>query len=136
MPNVNASKIDWPSESTETHWPPTVQGSGEPAGMARGAQRREWSLPVCKIKGGFMEEVVSGWGLEGIDFESSPSPLAWSPGQAEYVWVVRQLLCRGSCGWDGDREILTLDTLVTLAREQMHGEAEDSPFLLWEMLGK
>lgn len=85
MPNVNASKIDWPSESTETHWPPTVQGSGDPAGMARGAQRREWSLPVCKIKGGFMEEVVSGWGLEGTDFESSPSPLAWSPGQAEYV---------------------------------------------------
>lgn len=55
-----------------------------------------------KIKGGFMEEVVSGWGLEG---------------PAEYVWVARQLLCRGSCGWDGDREILTLDTLGTLARE-------------------
>lgn len=49
-----------------------------------------------------MEEVVSGWGLKGL---------------AEYVWVARQLLCRGSCGWDGDREILTLDTLGTLARE-------------------
>lgn len=102
MPNVNASKIDWPSESTETHWPPTVQGSGKPGRMAGGAERREWSLPAWKIKGGFIEEMVSGWGLEGL---------------AEYVWVARQLLCRGSCGWNGDREILTLDTLGTLARE-------------------
>lgn len=33
--------------------------------MARGTQRRKQSLPSGKIKGGFVEEVASGRGLEG-----------------------------------------------------------------------
>lgn len=52
MPNVNASKIDWPSESTETHWPPTVQGSGKPGRMAGGAERRKWLEDQGRLHGG------------------------------------------------------------------------------------
>lgn len=109
------------------------------------SQQKLTGLPQCKAQGsrgwggrggdgqGCSEERVISSSLEdqgrlhgggGVwvgprrtDFEPSPSPLAWSPGQAEYVWVERQLLCRGSCGWDGDRKILTLHTLGTLARE-------------------
>lgn len=72
MSSVDASEVDWPSNQQKLTGLSVckAQGARVPSlwrveEMARGTQRRRLSLPAQKIMGGFMEEVVSGWGLEG-----------------------------------------------------------------------
>ena len=126
MPSVNASGVDWPSESTEMHWPPnSVQGSGEPGvhhfgevGTARSAQRRKPSFPARKIKGGFTEEdgVWVGPGRMGVEPSPSPFCASWTsesvPGGEEASVQMVPLPGSGH-GW----EFPALRTLGTLAGE-------------------
>lgn len=63
LPSVNASKIDWPNESTEMHWPSVVcraQGLG-PITLGRW----EWPGTLRGGSGHFQlgrsREALSGW---------------------------------------------------------------------------
>lgn len=86
MPSVNASRIDWPSESTEMRWPPTLcraRGSWGPITLERGEEgsgqghsEKEAVTSVWEDQGRLRGGGGIWAGPGRLGFEPSPSTLA------------------------------------------------------------